>query len=337
MAAKGSLQGVKLNSLLLPIVMHGHERSVTSLKYNRDGDLLFSSSKDKSPCVWYSATGERLGTYEPHGGSVWDIDPSFDSKYVLTAGADFVARVFKCETGKLLFQMPHRGVVRCVAWSETNNVFATASDPEHSRSPGLVNIFDYPTDEEIHEGLLPRLMIPIEGTQIKVRCMAWGPANEYIIVGQDDGKLVKFCPNTGDLLQVVQAHTKKINCLNFNQEKTLLITGSDDTDAKLWNAMTLECLTVYGTDRPVNGAVLSDKLPHVILGGGQDAMTVTTTKADSGKFEARFFHAIYGQEFGRVGGHFGPINAIAIHPQGTSYTSGAEDGYVLVPPVAPFL
>jgi translation initiation factor 3 subunit I len=37
---------------------------------------------------------------------------------------------------------------------------------------------------------------------------------------------------------------------------------------------------------------------------------------------------IYEEEFGRVKGHFGPINALAINPDGSSYCSGAEDGYI---------
>jgi translation initiation factor 3 subunit I len=57
-------------------------------------------------------------------------------------------------------------------------------------------------------------------------------------------------------------------------------------------------------------------------------MTVTTTSSSAGKFESRFFHMVYGEEFGRVKGHFGPINAIAVHPFGKSYASGSEDGYV---------
>jgi translation initiation factor 3 subunit I len=31
-----------------------------------------------------------------------------------------------------------------------------------------------------------------------------------------------------------------------------------------------------------------------------------------------------------VRGHFGPLNYVAVHPQGTSYCSGGEDGYVRV-------
>src|SRR5579863_8598681 len=46
----------------------------------------------------------------------------------------------------------------------------------------------------------------------------------------------------------------------------------------------------------------------VLLGGGQEAMSVTTTSLRQGKFEARFWHRIFEEEVGRVKGHFGPLN-----------------------------
>lgn len=46
-----------------PILLQGHERAITQVKYNSDGDLLFTTAKDQKPTVWYSDTGERLGTY----------------------------------------------------------------------------------------------------------------------------------------------------------------------------------------------------------------------------------------------------------------------------------
>jgi translation initiation factor 3 subunit I len=90
------------------------------------------------------------------------------------------------------------------------------------------------------------------------------------------------------------------------------------------------------------------------VGGGQEAMSVTTTSLRQGKFETRFWHKILEEEVGRVKGHFGPINtwvftipdivdcidlgfvnpfllrSIAVHPSGRSYASGGEDGFVRV-------
>jgi translation initiation factor 3 subunit I len=55
-------------------LLKGHERSITKVIYNRDGDLIFTASKDDKPSLWYSDSGERIGTYIGHGGAVWDID-----------------------------------------------------------------------------------------------------------------------------------------------------------------------------------------------------------------------------------------------------------------------
>lgn len=57
---------------------------------------------------------------------------------------------------------------------------------------------------------------------------------------------------------------------------------------------------------------------------------MTTTSAKAGGFESRFFHKIYAEEFGNVRGHFGPINSVAFHPDGRSFTTGGEDGYVRI-------
>jgi WD40 repeat protein len=46
-----------------------------------------------------------------HKGAVWDLDPSWDSQYLLTACADGSARLFETCTGKYIAKMPHKGSV----------------------------------------------------------------------------------------------------------------------------------------------------------------------------------------------------------------------------------
>ena len=80
-------------------MLHGHERSITQIKYNREGDLLFSSAKDSTPNVWYSINGERLGSFVGHGGAVWCIDVNWDSTSVLTGSADNSCRIWDLQYG----------------------------------------------------------------------------------------------------------------------------------------------------------------------------------------------------------------------------------------------
>lgn len=69
---------------------------------------------------------------------------------------------------------------------------------------------------------------------------------------------------------------------------------------------------------------------QVVMGGGQEAMSVTTTGARHGHFEVRFFHRIFEEEVARVKGGFGPCNTVAAHPQGKGYAIGGEDGCELL-------
>ena len=174
----------------------------------------------------------------------------------------------------------------------------------------------------------PKIEITVDDND-KATSIVWTKADEFIIVGFDSGLLVKYDVETGkEVMRKTGIHIDRINRISFNKDKTLLITASKDCNSALINPITLEVVRMYRTDRPVNGAVISPTHPHVLLGGGQEAMNVTTTSASQGKFETRFFHMVYGEEFARVKGHFGPINALAVHPFGKSYASGSEDGYV---------
>lgn len=160
----------------------------------------------------------------------------------------------------------------------------------------------------------------------KATCIGWTIADQHIMAGFDSGLIVKYDAETGKEVQRKKLHTDRVNRLNFNRDKSMMITASKDCSALLIDPANLEVVRLYRTERPVNGAVISPTHPHILLGGGQDAQTVTTTSASQGKFETRFYHTIYGEEFGRVRGHFGPINALDVHPFGRSFASGSEDG-----------
>ena len=64
--------------------LKGHVRPVRMVKYNADGDLLFSCSDDASVVVWRSATGQMIGRIKC-SSAVKCIDISTNSEYVLTA------------------------------------------------------------------------------------------------------------------------------------------------------------------------------------------------------------------------------------------------------------
>jgi len=163
---------------------------------------------------------------------------------------------------------------------------------------------------------------------VKMSTALWGSLNQTIIACADDGSLRVWDVERGVETQRVQEHKKAINSLQFSNDRTMLITASADQTAKVFDAKTLKCLKTFQSDRPLNSAAISPIMNHVIVGGGQEAMNVTTTSSKAGHFETDLFHLVYGDQLGSVKGHFGPVNSLAFAPDGKSFVSGSEDGYI---------
>lgn len=168
------------------------------------------------------------------------------------------------------------------------------------------------------------------GHEGRVTRALWGPLNRTVLSCGEDGSLRLWDVETGQQVAESREHKKQVNDLTLSADGTHCVTGSLDKTAKVFDAQTLECLHTFSPERPVNAAVLSPLFDHVFLGGGQDAMSVTLTSSKAGKFETKIYHKVFGEEIGGIKGHFGPINALAMAPDGRSFSSGGEDGFVRI-------
>lgn len=310
---------------MIPVLLQSHTRALTKIKFNREGDLLFTAAKDDTPNVWYAHNGERLGSFAGHNGTVWTLDVTSDSRTLATGSADNSARIWDVSTGKCKHVIETETAVRWVAFSHGDERLALITDATMGK-PARLLVFDWQKDV-----LKPTLHVDFEGTEKKPTVVAWTDCNEFIITGHMDGALVLFDPASGDRVRTSApgaAHTDQIKDIQFSPDGTYFITASKDTTAKVFDPATLEVIKAYKTERPVNSAAISPLRPEVCIAGGQEAIQVTMTNTRSGQFEARFFHQVYGSELGRVRGHFGPINTIAYRPDGSGYASGGEDGFV---------
>ncbi|XP_008553489.1 eukaryotic translation initiation factor 3 subunit I [Microplitis demolitor] len=312
-----------------PNMLQGHERAITAVKYNREGDLIFSASKDKKPNVWWSANGERLGTFNGHNGSIWCIDIDWRTQFFMSGSGDNTLRIWDCQTGKEISQIQTNSSVRTCAFGFSGNMAVYSTDKALGHQCEMFIIDTRNVDSMSSEGSAI-IRIPINGPRIS--SILWGALDETIITGHEDGEINIWDVSTGKKLNSQKGHKSLINDMQPSKDGTMFITASKDHTAKLFDSESLMHLKTYQTERPVNSATISPIFDHVILGGGQDAMDVTTTSARQGKFDARFYHLVFEEEFARLKGHFGPINSLAFHPDGRSFCSGGEDGFIRINP-----
>lgn len=305
------------------------ERALTQVKYNADGDLIFSVSKDHTICVWFSANGERLGTYKGHQGALWTICPDPTTTVLASGGADNTIRLWAIASGALLKTWDCNTAVKRIDIDEFGKRMLAVTE-KRMGFLGTILVYDvHTTDPAAPQPDEPALRIELPDSKATVA--GFGPLGREIIAGHEDGSISQFDAETGELIYRQQAvHAEPITDIQFGPDRTYFATSSKDKTAKLHDTKTLETLKTYVTDTPLNSAAITPVKDYVILGGGQAAMDVTTTAARQGKFEARIYHKIFEDEIGRVRGHFGPLNTVAVHPKGEGYCSGGEDGYVRI-------
>ncbi|CAB0042322.1 unnamed protein product [Trichogramma brassicae] len=319
-----------------PLMLHGHERAITMIKFNREGDLIFSASKDKKPNVWYSINGERLGTFNGHNGSIWCIDVNWDTTRLLTGSGDMSLRLWDVQFGKDISKLSTKSSVRACAFSFSGNLAAYATDKAlgHNCEMFIIDIRAPEPVLQIEDNICRTMM-----AESRITSLLWGALDETIITGHENGTIAIWDSRTGKKLNYADGHSvpgneRQTNCaindMQFNKDGTMFVTASKDHTAKLFDSESLTALKTYKTERPVNSATISPTHDYVVVGGGQDAMDVTTTSAKQGKFDARFFHLVFEEEFARLKGHFGPINSLAYHPNGRTLATGGEDGYIRI-------
>ncbi|CAA3000176.1 eukaryotic translation initiation factor 3 subunit I-like [Olea europaea subsp. europaea] len=275
--------------------------------------------------VWFADNGERLGTYRGHNGAVWSSDISRDSTRLITGSADQTAKLWDVQTGTQLYTFNFDSPARSVDFAVGDKLAVITTDPFMGLTPAI-HIKRIARDPETGESV-----VILKGPQGRINRAVWGPLNQTIISAGEDAVIRIWDCETEKLLKESDkedGHKKPITSLSKSNDCSHFLTGSLDKSAKLWDARTLTLIKTYVTERPVNAVAMSPLLDHVVLGGGQDASAVTTTDHRAGKFEAKFYNKILQEEIGGVKGHFGPINALAFNPDGKSFSSGGEDGYV---------
>ncbi|EDK43341.1 translation initiation factor eIF3 subunit [Lodderomyces elongisporus] len=322
-----------------PIKLMGHERSLTQVKYNREGDLLFSVAKDNAASIWYSSNGERLGTLEGHQGVIWSIDVDPETLLCATGGGDLAVKLWTVENGQCVYTWNSPSPVRRVSFSPDGKKLLVIADQVMGHI-GTISVYDINRDTAslTNQAETASLVIETEQNGSKATVAGWSEDGRFIIAGHDNGYVSKYDAHTGELLKSLQAHgihneEKNVSVTDIQfapEDRSYFITSSKDKCAVLTDVDTFEILKVYKADAPMNTAAITPLKDFVILGGGQEARNVTTTAESQGKFEARFYHKIFEEEIGRVKGHFGPLNTVAVHPDGTGYSSGGEDGFIRV-------
>jgi len=108
------------------VVLRGHTRPVTSVKFSSDGNLVVTASRDTTARIWDAHTGVPLHVLRGHFGAVNDASFSPDGRWVVTAGPG-TAALWSVDTGQfLLYLRGHRGALTSASFNPAGDTIVTS-------------------------------------------------------------------------------------------------------------------------------------------------------------------------------------------------------------------
>ena len=160
-----------------------------SYRYNYDGDLIFSVSKDQHICAWYAHNGERFGTYQGHQGAIWTVDVDPTTTILASGSADNTIRLWDAMQGKLLKTWEFPTAVKRVEFNEDATKLLGVTEKRMGHE-GTIVVLDIKVDVEAEQS--DERVMTIVCDESKATVAGWSYLSKYIIAGHEDGSISQY-------------------------------------------------------------------------------------------------------------------------------------------------
>src|SRR6516162_5090406 len=266
-------------------VLKGHTDGMDSAAISGDGKLVVTASEDATARIWDAKSGREIAVLKNHDSALNNATFSADDKRVVTASRDSIARIWDTKTGKEITVLKgHAGPVSSAVFSGDGKLVVTASYDSTAR------IWDVESGNEVAR-LLARLA-PKRGKS------------------GDIGDILGL-PWEGKQIAVLKGHTDKLHSATFSADGKRVVTASDDSTARVWDAGGgTEMAVLKGHDDMLGAAFSAD-----------DKRVVTASKDKT----ARIWDADSGNEIAVLKGHTDSVNSAAFSGDGKRVVTSSED------------
>ena len=270
---------------------------VKSVSYSRDGKFFLTAGSDGTIKIWVTET--RMACCQivsPHGDSISSIQsaafsPVAGSYQILSAGRDNSAKLWnwdgkvdkagQAEKPVLARQFKHDSIVHSASFSHDGGQIACGC------KDGTVCVWKA-TDEKQPLCISKDKAGKQLGHTNAVRHVAFANGDDSWIVTAGDDNLAYVWKNDGKELAVhavLKGHAAAVRSVAFSPKNDRIVTGSDDTFAKVWDPRldlfaagttysARELLTLSRHERPVTSVAFSPDDGLIVMTASSDGDTI---------------------------------------------------------------
>jgi len=302
---------------------------MTVCKYNNSGEIIYIADKDSKFISAISTDNYSvIGTFDNHGGVVWNLDVSSNDKVLISCSGDLTIYFWDTQTGNLLYKFTERCIPKyvCTQKKSQTNLVGIICEALTRKSPTYISIYD-----------LDQINLPDFSEKIK---LCWNKTSKplvllwlnesTLIIGCDDGKIVLRDLNDIDGSNDIEYlfHDGPIKSIVWDRSLTQILTGSSDCTSKHIDVKTWEIKCVYKSTVPINWACWNHNDRKVLIGGGIEAMNVA--KTSNNDLNLKVFRTSDQKLTNHMKSHFGPIRYIDKSPVGKNFITASQDGTVKI-------
>jgi WD40 repeat protein len=208
----------------------GHERTVWSVAFDREGKTLASAGYDRLVKLWDVSSAKERATLSGHSNWVTGVTFSPNGQVLATGSEDTTAKLWDVAGAKELATLKgHTATVRGLTFSPDGKLLATASFDQ------TVKLWDVEKRAELatlkgHSDAVWAVAFSRDGKTL-ASAGADGALKVWKVPELKDGKLDGAVPDPTTL----QGHKNWISSLAFSPDGTRLVSGGFDNSVKVWN------------------------------------------------------------------------------------------------------
>jgi WD40 repeat protein len=238
-------------------ILPRQSNEVATVAYSPDGRYLATATTnlfdphayEREPGevkLWDADTGREIRTLGGHTAGVFDVAFSPDGRYLASACADKIVRIWDItDLSRKARMLPgHEGHVRRVVFLPPDGRhLATAGGMSFAAPGGIpstfgeVKIWDLATERVLHK---------LRGHTDRVRGLACSSDGRRLATASDDRTIKLWDTTTGEEVFSLRGHTAGVLSVAFSPDGLRIVSGSIDRTAIVWDTIPLTANAVLG-------------------------------------------------------------------------------------------